>query len=153
MTPCTEAHWASLSFTLSWSWLYSYPLSLWCCLTTSSSAAFSFAFNLAQHQSLFWWVSSLHQVAKVLKLQLQHQSFQWIFRTDFLKDWLVWSSCSPRDSQESSPAPQLRSISSSTLSFLYGPALTSLHDYWINYSFNYMDLCWQSNVSAFSYAV
>ena len=42
-------------------------------------------FNLYQHQGLFQWISSLHQVAKVLKLQLQHQSFQWIFRTDFLK--------------------------------------------------------------------
>ena len=42
------------------------------------------AFNLSQHQGLFQWVSSLHQVAKVLKFQLQHQSFQWIFTTDFL---------------------------------------------------------------------
>ena len=41
-------------------------------------------FNLSQHQGLFKWVSSLHQVAKVLECQLQHQSFQWIFRTDFL---------------------------------------------------------------------
>ena len=41
-------------------------------------------FNLSQHQGLFQWVSSLHQVAKVLEFQLQHQSFQWIFRTDFL---------------------------------------------------------------------
>ena len=42
------------------------------------------AFNLSQHQGLFQWVSSLHHVVKVLELQLQHQSFQWIFRTDFL---------------------------------------------------------------------
>ena len=42
------------------------------------------AFNLPQNQGLFQWVSSSHQVAKVLELQLQHQSFQWIFRTDFL---------------------------------------------------------------------
>ena len=41
------------------------------------------ALNLSQHQGLFRWVSSSHQVAKVLELQLQHQSFQWIFRTDF----------------------------------------------------------------------
>ena len=40
--------------------------------------------NLSQHQGLFKWVSYLHQVAKVLEFQLQHQSFQWIFRTDFL---------------------------------------------------------------------
>ena len=42
------------------------------------------AFNLSQHQGLFKWVSSFHQVAKVLEFQLQHQSFQWSFRTDFL---------------------------------------------------------------------
>jgi len=42
------------------------------------------AFSLSQHKDLFQWVSSSHQVAKVLELQLQHQSFQWIFRTDFL---------------------------------------------------------------------
>ena len=44
----------------------------------------SSAFNLSQHQGLFKWVSSSHQVAKVLELQLQHESFQWIFRVDFL---------------------------------------------------------------------
>ena len=42
------------------------------------------AFNLSQHQGLFQWVSSLHQVAKGLEFHLEHQSFQWIFRTDFL---------------------------------------------------------------------
>ena len=41
-------------------------------------------FNLSQHQGLFKWVSSSHQVAKVLEFQLPHQSFQWIFRTDYL---------------------------------------------------------------------
>ena len=41
-------------------------------------------FDLSQHQGLFQWVSSLRQVAKLLEFQLQHQSFQWIFRTDFL---------------------------------------------------------------------
>ena len=40
-------------------------------------------FNLSQHQGLFQWVSSSHQVAKVLEFQLQHQSFQWILRSDF----------------------------------------------------------------------
>ena len=51
--------------------------------------------------------------------------------------------------QESSPAPQFKSINSSAFSFLYSPTLTSIHDYWKNHSFNYTDLCWQSNVSAF----
>ena len=42
------------------------------------------AFNLSQHQGLFQWVSSSHQGARALELQFQHQSLQWIFRTDFL---------------------------------------------------------------------
>ena len=47
------------------------------------------AFNLSQHQGLLQWVSSLHQVARVLEFQFQHQSFQWIFSTDFVRmDWL-----------------------------------------------------------------
>ena len=81
-------------------------------------------FNLSQHQGLFKWVSSSHQVAKVLEFQLQHQSFQWTPRTDLLWDGLVGSHCSPRDSQESSPTPQFKSINSLVLSFLYGPTLT-----------------------------
>ena len=96
------------------------------------------AFGLAQHQGLFQWFGSSHQVAKVLQLQLQlqHQSFQWIFRIDFLLDLLVWSPCSPRDSQESSPTPQFKSINSSVLSFLYSPTLTSIHSYCKNHSFD-----------------
>ena len=91
-------------------------------------------FNLSQNQGLFQWVSSLHQTAKILEFQLQHQSFQCIFRNDFLWDWLVWSPCSPTDSQDSSPAPQFKTINSSVLSLLFGPTLTSIHDYWKNYS-------------------
>ena len=65
------------------------PLSRWWHPTVSCSAPLSpLAFNLCQHQGLFQWVSSSHRVAKVLELQLQHQSFQWIFRVDFLWDWL-----------------------------------------------------------------
>ena len=51
-------------------------------------------------------------------------------------DWLVGSPCSPRDSQESSPAPQFKSTNSSVPSLLYSPTLTSIHDYWKNHSFN-----------------
>ena len=87
------------------------------------------ALSFSQHQGFFEWVGSLYQVAKVSDLQLQHQAFQWIFRVDFLLDWLVWSCC-PKDSEESSPAPQYESIDSSVLSILYGPILTSIHDYW-----------------------
>ena len=68
---------------------------------------------------------------------------------DWFPLWLVWSLCCPRGSQESSPTTQFKSINSSVLSLLYTPTLTSIHDYWKNYSFDYMDLCWQINVSAF----
>ena len=47
------------------------------------------------------------------------------------------------------PTPQSKSFNSSMLSFLYSPTLTSIHDYWKNHSFDYMDLSWKSNVSAF----
>ena len=57
---------------------------------------------------------------------------------------LVGSPCSPRDSQESSPTPQFKSINSSALSFLYSLTLTSVRDYWKNHSLDLMDLCWQS---------
>ena len=52
------------------------------------------------------------------------------------EDEMVGSPCSPRASQESSPTPQFKSISSSVLIFLYGPTLTSTHDYWKNHSFD-----------------
>ena len=90
------------------------------------------AFNLSQHHGLFKWVSSSHQVAKVL--ELQHQSFQWIFRTDFLG--LVGSPCSPRDFQDCSLISQFKSINSLALTFLYSPTLTPIHDYWKNHSFD-----------------
>ena len=66
------------------------------------------------------------------------------FRIDFFL-----SLCCPRDSQESSPPPQFKSINSLMLSFLYSPTLTSIHDHWKNHTFDSTDLHWQSNVSAF----
>ena len=94
--------------------------------------------NPCQHQGLFQWVSSSHEVAKVLEFQLQHQSLQCTPRTDSLYDWLVGSSCILRDSQESSPTPQFKSINSSALSFLYSPTLTAINDH----GFDQTDLCW-----------
>ena len=84
------------------------------------------AFNLSQHQGLFQWVSSLHQVAKVLELQLQHQSFQWIFRTNFFSDWLlvVQGTLKSHLQHHNSKASVLWH------SAFYGPTLTSIHDYW-----------------------
>ena len=63
------------------------PFSQWCHPTISSSVApSSLALCLSQHQGLFQWIDTLHQVAKVLKLQFKHQSFQWML-ISFKIDW------------------------------------------------------------------
>ena len=89
MTPWAAAHQASLSVTSS----NSHPSSQWCnlILCPPSLSLSPPTFNLSQCQDLFQWVCSSHQMAKVLELQLHHQSFQWIFRTDLFYDWLIWS--------------------------------------------------------------
>ena len=92
--------------------------------------------NPSQHQGFFKRVNSSHEVAKVLEFPLQHLSFQWTARTDLFQNGLVGSPYSPRGSQESSPTPQFKSISSSMLSFFCSTTLTSKHDYWKNHSFD-----------------
>ena len=85
VTPWTAAHLASLSITNSQSLLK--LMSIESVMPSNHfilSSPSPPAFNLSQHQGLFKSVSASHQVAKVLELQLQHQTFQWIFRTDFL---------------------------------------------------------------------
>ena len=93
--------------------------------------------NPSQHQSLFQWVNSSHE------LFVLHQSTGVLALASFLpkntQDWSLWngligSPCSPRDSQESSPTPQFKSINSLVLSYLHGPTLTSIHDCWKNHS-------------------
>ena len=76
--------------------------------------------------------------SKELEFQLYHHSFQRTPRADLLQNGLVGSPCSSRASQESSPTPQFKSISSSVLSFLYSPTLTSIYDYWKKHS---LDCC------------
>ena len=78
--------------------------------------------------------NSLHEVSKVLEIQLQHHSLQRNPRADLLQNGMVGSPCSPRDSQEFSPTPQFKSINSSALSFLHSPTLTSILDHWKNHS-------------------
>ena len=90
--------------------------------------------NPSQHQGLFQWVNSSHEVAKVLEFQVQHHSFQRNPRDDLLQNGLVGSPCSPRDSQESSPTPQFKSIDSLALGLLHSPTLTSIHDHRKNHS-------------------
>ena len=71
-----------------------------------------------------------------------------------IQDWFPLGltgliSMQSRDSEEFSPTPQFKSIDSLSFSLFYGPTLTYIHDYWKNQSFDYTDLCWQSNTSAF----
>ena len=111
------------------------PSSRWCHPTISSSVVpFSScpqslpalgSFSMSQ---LFTWGGQSIGVsasASVHPMNIQN----W-----FPLDRLVGSPCSPRDSQESFPTPQFKSINSSVLSFLYSPTLTSIHDHWKNHS-------------------
>ena len=85
------------------------PSSQWCYPAISSSGVpFSSCPNPSQHLSLFQWVKSSHEIAKVLEFQLQNHSLQRNPRADLLQNGLVGSPCSPRDSQEFSPTPQFK---------------------------------------------
>ena len=107
------------------------------------------AFNLSQHQGLFQGISSSHLVA--------FTSGGWSFSISSFNEYsglislrMDWFDLpAVQGTLKSSPTPQSKSINSSALSFLYSPTLTSIHDYWKNHSFDWMDLCHQSNVSAF----
>ena len=126
------------------------PLSRWCHPTISfsvipfSSRLWSFpasrSFPMNQFFESGGQSTGVSASASVLPMNIQN----W-----FPLGWTGGSPCCPRDSQESSPTPQFKSINSLVLSFLYGPTLISIHDYWKNHSFDYRDFCWQSNVSAF----
>ena len=110
--------------------------SSWWCYPTISSSVISFSshpqyfpasvsFQMSQLFASGGQSIGVSASASVLLVNIQ----DW-----FLQDWLVWSPCSPRDSQESSPTPQFKSISSSVLRFLYSLTLTSIHNYWKNHS-------------------
>ena len=130
-------------------WSNSCPLSQWCHITSSSSVIPSSclqsfpeseSFPMSQFLPSGGQSIRVSPLASVLPVNIQ----DW-----FPLDLQVWSPCCPRDSQESSPTSQFKSISSLVLSLFYCSALTSLHDCWKNHSFDYTDLCQQSNVSAF----
>ena len=104
------------------------------------------AFNLCQHQGLFQWVGSSYQVAKVLELQLSiSTSNEYSGFISFRIDWFDLLAVE----EEYYPTPQFKSIHSSSLSLLYGPTVTSIHDYCKKHSFDNKALSWQSNVSVF----
>ena len=114
----------------------SYPLSWWCHPTISFSVTlFSSKLESFPTSGSFQMSQFFTSDGQSIGFSASNQPFKWIFWTDFLYDGLVGSPCSPRHSQESSPASQFNSISSSALSFLYSPTFTSIHDYWKNHSF------------------
>ena len=135
VNPWTAVHQASLSFTISRSLLKA--LSGWCHPTILSSAIpFSSCLQSFLASGSFpasWFFTSGSQSigvsasASVFPINIQ----DW-----FPLGWTGLISFSPRDSQESSPTPQFKSINSLALSFLYGPTLTSIHDYWKHHSFD-----------------
>ena len=88
------------------------PSSWWCHPTMSSSVVpFSFCLQYFPESGCFPKSHSSHEVAKILEFLLQHQSFWRTPRTYFLYNWLIWS-CRPKDSLQSSPTPQFKSINS-----------------------------------------
>ena len=111
------------------------PSSRWCHSTISSSVV---PFSSCPQSFPAWGSFQMSQLStsggQSTGVSASYQSYQWTPRTNLLQDGLVGSPCSPRDSQESSPTPQFKSINSSVLSFLYSPTLTSIHDHWKNHS-------------------
>ena len=135
VTPLTAVHQASLCAPGAYS--NSCPSSRWCYPTISSSVILfssclqsfpaSQSFKMSQFFSSGGQSTGVSASASVLPMNIQ----DW-----FPLDWLVQTPCSPKNSQESSLTPQFKSINSLALSFLYGPTLTSMHDYWKNHSFD-----------------
>ena len=153
-TSWNAVHQASLSFTIS----QSLPKFMFIASVMPSSHLILWLPLLLCPQfspasGIFQCVIFLHQITKTLKFQLQHKSFQWVVRVDLPQDWLVWSPSCPRDFQESSPMPQFEGISALVFCLLYAPAPTTIYDHWENCRLDYMDLCRQSNVSAFQHIV
>ena len=122
-------------------WSNSCPLSQWCHLTISSSVVpFSSCLqSLPASGSLpmsLLFASGGQSIGALASASVLPMSI----KIDFLWDWLVWFPYSLRDSPESSIAPQFEDIHSLVLSLFCCPALTSIYDYWKNYSFYYLDL-------------
>ena len=139
-TPWTAASQASLSITNSWSLLKPMPIELVMPAIQPShplSPPSPPALDLSQHQGLFQWVSSSHEVAKVLEFQLQHQSFQWTPRTDGSPSgWTGWNSLQSQGLSRVFSNTTVQKHHSSVLSFHHSPTLTSIHDYWKKHSLN-----------------
>ena len=130
VTPWTAACQASLSITNSRVYPNSCPLSGWCHPTISSSLV---PFSSCPQPFPASGSSQMSQLfasgGPSIGVSASTSVLQWTPRTDLLQDRLVGSPCSPRDSKESSPTPQFKSINSLVLSFLYSPTLISIYDY------------------------
>ena len=131
----------SLSFTISQSLLNSCPLSQWCHQTIILCHLLILLPSIFSSIRVFSSESVLHvRWPKYWNFNLSiSPSNEYSGLISFRIDW--FDLLAVRDSQESSPTPQLESINSLALSLLYGPTLTSIHDYWENHSSDYMDLC------------
>ena len=138
MTPWTAAHQAHLSSTYL-SLMPSNHLIL-CCLLLWSSTFLSIRVFPSESPLRITWPKDWN-----LKFSINPSNED----SGLISFRMVGSPCSARDSQESSPAPQFESFNFLALSLPYGPALTSTRDYRENHSFDYADLCQQSDVSAF----
>ena len=127
------------------------PLSWWCHPTTSSSLVpfFSCPQSLPASGSFPTESALCVRWPKYWSFSFSiSPSNEYSGLISFRVDW--FDPLAVQGTLESSPAPQLVSISSSVLSLLYGPVLTSIHDYWKNHTVDYMNLCRQSDVSAFN---
>ena len=139
-TSWTTARQTTLPIINSWSPPKPCPLNQWCHPTISSSVvpfsscpqpfpesgSFQMSHLFDTHQSIKGG-QSIGVSASTSVLPMNTQDWSPL-------GWTGWISCSPRDSQESSPAPQFKSINSLALSFLHSPTLLSIHDHWKNYS-------------------
>ena len=126
---------------------YSWLLSWWCIQPSHPLLSPSF-FNLSQHQGLFQWISSSNQVAKVLEFHLSiSPSNEYSGLISFRIEW--FDLLTVQETLKSSLTLQLENINPLAFSLLYGPTLTSMGDYWKKQSFDYIDLCEQSDVSDF----
>ena len=147
MTPWTEANQPSLS---PWICSNSCPLSWWCYLTISSSAAiFSFCLQSFPASGFFPMSQLFASGGQGIGASASASVLPMYTQGWFPLGLLVWFPGCLRDSQESSPRPQFKNINSLALSLFYGPTVISVLDYGKKHSFDYMDLCQQSDVFDF----
>ena len=152
-TPWTVAHQASLSFTVSWS-----LLKLMSIKSVMPSNHLILCCSLLLLPSIFPSIKVFSNESVLCIKWPKYWSFSFTTSPSneysglisFRIDWFYLLAVQgDKDSQESSPTAQFKSVNSSALSLLYGPTLTSICDYWKNQSLDYIDFCWQSDVSAF----